>query len=109
MLPDGTFTVADASNCRVLFIRDHRIVRQYGSSAVCRHDPPHQFASVNGDTPLPNGGVLVSEIEGDWIDEIGPEGRLRWAHKAPVAYPSDPQPLPAGASCLRITRTRATS
>ena len=96
MLPDGSFTVADASNCRVLFIRDHRIVHQYGSSAVCRHDPPHQFASVNGDTPLPNGGVLVSEIEGDWIDEIGPKGRLRWAHKAPVAYPSDPQPLPGG-------------
>jgi outer membrane protein assembly factor BamB len=63
---------------------------------VCHHDPPHQFASVNGDTPLPNGGVLVSEIEGDWIDEIGPKGRLRWAHKAPVAYPSDPQPLPGG-------------
>jgi len=96
MLPDGTFTVADASNCRVLFIRDHRIAHQYGSSRVCRHNPPHQFAAVNGDTPLPNGGVLVSEIEGDWIDEIGPEGRLRWARKAPVGYPSDPQPLPGG-------------
>ena len=30
MLPDGTFTVADAANCRILFIRDHRIVRHYG-------------------------------------------------------------------------------
>ena len=96
MLPDGTFTVADAANCRILFIRGHRIVRHYGSSGVCRHNPPHQFASVNGDTPLPNGGVLVSEIEGNWIDAIGPEGRLLWAHKAPVAYPSDPQPLPGG-------------
>lgn len=96
MLPDGTFTVADAANCRILFIRGHRIVRQYGASGVCRHNPPHQFASVNGDTPLPNGGVLVSEIEGNWIDAIGPEGRLLWAHKAPVAYPSDPQPLPGG-------------
>ena len=63
---------------------------------MCRHNPPHQFAAVNGDTPLPDGGVLVSEIEGNWIDEIGPEGRLRWAHKAPVGYPSDPQPLPGG-------------
>ena len=30
MLPDGTFTVADASNCRILFIRARRIVRSYG-------------------------------------------------------------------------------
>jgi hypothetical protein len=94
MLPNGTFTVADAANCRILFIRHHTIVRHYGISGECRHDPPHHFGSVNGDTPLPNGGVLVSEIEGNWIDEIGPEGRLRWSHKAPVGYPSDPQPLP---------------
>ena len=39
---------------------------------------------------------MVSEIQGNWIDEIGPEGRLRWAIKAPVGYPSDPQPLPGG-------------
>src|SRR5947209_1759590 len=95
-LPDGTFTVADASNCRVLFIREQRIVRRYGSSLECRHDPPHRFASVNGDTPVPGGGVLVSEIAGNWVDEVGPEGRLRWATKAPVSYPSDPQPLPGG-------------
>ena len=96
ILPDGTMTVADAVNCRILFIRGKRIVRSYGSPVECRHDPPHRFGSVNGDTPLPNGGVMVSEIQGSWIDEIGPEGRLLWAHKAPVGYPSDPQPLPGG-------------
>ena len=96
MLPDGTFTVADASNCRILFIRDHRIVRSYGTPEACRHEPPRHFTPVNGDTPVPGGGVMVSEIRGDWIDEIGPEGRLRWARKAPVDYPSDPQPLPGG-------------
>ncbi|MGH2831434.1 MAG: hypothetical protein ACRDK2_01555 [Solirubrobacteraceae bacterium] len=96
MLPDGTFTVADAENCRILFIRAHRIVRSYGHSAVCRHDPPAYFNQVNGDTPLPGGGVLVSEIEGNWLDEIGPEGRLLWSIRAPVSYPSDPQPLPGG-------------
>ncbi len=95
-LPNGTITVADAVNCRILFLRGRRIVRRYGSPAECRHDPPHRFGSVNGDTPLPNGGVMVSEIQGSWIDEIGPEGHLLWAHKAPVAYPSDPQPLPGG-------------
>lgn len=96
MLPDGSFTVADASNCRILFIRAHRIVRSYGRAGVCRHDPPRYFTEVNGDTPVPGGGVMVSEIGGNWIDEIGPEGRLRWARKAPVGYPSDPQPLPGG-------------
>ncbi len=96
MLPDGSFTVADASNCRILFIKAHRIVRHYGRAGVCHHNPPHTFTSVNGDTPVPGGGVMVSEIEGNWIDEIGPEGKLRWSIQAPVSYPSDPQPLPGG-------------
>jgi hypothetical protein len=96
MLPDGTLTVADAANCRVLFIRAHAIVRSYGQAGVCHHDPPRYFAQVNGDTPVPGGAVLVSEIEGNWVDEIGPEGTLRWAVQAPVSYPSDPQPLPGG-------------
>ena len=32
MLPGGTFTVADAYNCRILFIKAHAIVRRYGTS-----------------------------------------------------------------------------
>jgi hypothetical protein len=75
----------------VLFIaRDHAIVRQYGNG-VCAHDPPRELGAVNGATPLADGGVLVSEINGSWIDDIGPSGRLRWAVRAPVSYPSDPQ------------------
>jgi hypothetical protein len=96
MLPDGTFTVADATNCRILFIRAGRIVRHYGTAEECRHEPPRHFTPVNGDTPVPGGGVMVSEIQGNWVDEIGPEGRLLWAVQAPVSYPSDPQPLPGG-------------
>ncbi len=96
MLPDGTFTVADANNCRILFIRARHIVRSLGRAEDCVHRPPHSFTPVNGDTPVPGGGVLVSEVQGDWVDEIGPEGRLRWSVKAPVEYPSDPQPLPGG-------------
>jgi hypothetical protein len=96
VLPDGTLTVADAYNCRVLFIRSHRIVRQIGTTGVCRHDPPRYLGAVNGDTPLPGGGVLVSEIQGSWIDDISASGHLRWAVQAPVSYPSDPQPLPGG-------------
>jgi len=94
VLPDGTMTVADAYNCRVLFIRNRRIVRQIGRTGVCVHDPPRTIASPNGDTPLPDGDVLVSEITGSWIDDFSRSGRLRWSFQAPVSYPSDPQPLP---------------
>jgi hypothetical protein len=95
-LPNGEFTVADAYNCRILFIRAHVIVQQFGHSGECDHDPPKAFGPVNGDTPEPDGGVLISEIPGNWIDEIGANGRLRFAVQAPVSYPSDPQPLPGG-------------
>jgi PQQ-like domain len=95
-LPDGSFTVADAYNCRILFIKAGRILRQYGQSGVCRHDPPRYLGAVNGDTPVPGGGVMVSEISGSWIDAIGPDGRLAFSVRAPVSYPSDPQPLPGG-------------
>jgi hypothetical protein len=95
-LPDGSFTVADAYNCRILFVRAHAIVRQFGHSGDCRHDPPNAFGPVNGDTPMPGGGVLVSEIPGSWIDGIGASGQLQFAFQAPIAYPSDPQPLPGG-------------
>ena len=95
LLPNGLVTVADAYNCRVLFIsrRTRRIVRQIGTAGVCRHDPPRSLGAVNGATPLPDGGTLVSEINGSWIDDFGPVGQLRWSVQAPVAYPSDPQLL----------------
>jgi hypothetical protein len=95
-LPNGSFTVADAYNCRILFIRSGRIIRALGHSGRCYHHPPRAFGPVNGDTPMPDGGVLVSEIPGNWIDDIWPDGRLRFAVRAPVSYPSDPQPLPGG-------------
>ena len=94
-LPNGEVVVADAYNCRIIWIRRHRIVRQLGESGVCAHDPPRTFGAVNGDTPLRDGGILISEIAG-WVDEIGPLGRLRWSVRAPVRYPSDPQMLSGG-------------
>jgi hypothetical protein len=94
--PDGSFTVADAYNCGILFVRDHAVVRQLGHSGDCRHDPPNAFGPVNGDTPMPGGGVLVSEIPGSWIDAVSASGRLLFDFQAPIAYPSDPQPLPGG-------------
>jgi hypothetical protein len=97
-LADNTFTVADAYNCRILFVRDHAIVRQYGTG-TCAHNPPKTFDAVNGDTPTPDGGVLVSEIPG-WVDAISASGKLEWSVRAPVSYPSDPQPLPDGHTLL---------
>jgi hypothetical protein len=94
LLSNGIVTVADAYNCRVLFISpSHRIVRQYGTTGLCRHHPPRELGPINGATPLPDGGTLVSEIKGSWVDDIGPNGQLRWAVQAPVSYPSDPQLL----------------
>jgi hypothetical protein len=92
LLPNGLRSVADAYNCRVLLIsRAGKVVHQYGRTGACVHDPPQSFGAVNGATPLPAGGFLVSEIQGSWIDGITAAGRLRWAFRAPVAYPSDPQ------------------
>jgi hypothetical protein len=95
-LPDGRFMVADIENCRVLFVsRAKRIVRQIGRAGACGHDPPRGLSSPNGATPLPDGGVLVTEI-GGWVDRISPGGRLLWTIRTPTSYPSDAQLLPDG-------------
>ncbi len=96
VLPDGTMTVADAYRCRIIFVRHRHIVRQIGQTDVCVHNPPKTLGWVNGDTPTPGGGVLVSEITGSWIDAFSKTGKLLYDFQAPVAYPSDPQPLSGG-------------
>jgi hypothetical protein len=97
VLPDGVRTVADVHNCRVLFVsKAGRVVKQYGTTGVCRHDPPRFLDSPNGDTPMPGGGMIVTEITGSWIDGIGADGRLRWTVQAPVRYASDAQWLGDG-------------
>ena len=98
LLANGRITVADAYNCRVVFIsrRTRRVVRQIGRTKGCAHDPPRSLGAVNGATPTPDGGTLVSEIQGSWIDKVSKTGRLLWSVQAPVSYPSDPQWLGAG-------------
>jgi hypothetical protein len=94
LLKDGTVTVADAKNCRILFIgSDRRPQSQIGRSGSCLHDPPRSLGYPNGDTPLANGNFLISEIQGSYIDEITRRGRLVWSVHLPIAYPSDPQQL----------------
>ena len=93
-LPNGMTTVADIQNCRVVELRHSgAVARVLGGS--CVHDPPRGFASPNGATPLPGGGLLVTEI-GGWIDRLAADGRLLWSIRSPVSYPSDAQLLPNG-------------
>ncbi len=95
LLRGGRISVADAKNCRVLILaeRTKRVVHQIGTPARCVHDPPAALGSPNGDTPLTDGNLLVSEINGSWIDEVTPAGKLVWSTRLPIGYPSDPQQL----------------
>jgi hypothetical protein len=93
--PNGTVSVADIKNCRVLRIdHAHRIVGEVGG-AGCTHDPPHALASPNGATPLPDGGMLITEI-GGWVDRLDRKGRVLFTTRTPTSYPSDAQLLPDG-------------
>lgn len=94
LLKSGTVTVADASNNRILFISSAKhVIGQIGNGTDA-HLPGQALAYPNGDTPLANGDLLVSEINGSWIDEYTPAGRVVWSVSFPtVNYPSDPQQL----------------
>jgi len=94
LLADGTVSVADAMNCRILFIDGQGSpVSQIGTTGRCVHAPPTELGYPNGDTPLPDGNFLISEIHGSWISEYTPAGGLVWTVQLPIAYPSDPQQL----------------
>ena len=94
LLKNGQITVADAQNCRVLVInQDHTVAHQIGTDGACVHNPPASMGSPNGDTPLADGNVLVSEVNGSWVSEYTLTGKLVWTAQIPVSYPSDPQQL----------------
>lgn len=91
---DGTISVADAQNCRVLLISQRKkVLKQLGEPSRCEHEPPQALGSPNGDTPLRDGDILVSEVNGSYIDEITRAGKLVWSVRLPIEYPSDPQQL----------------
>lgn len=96
LLQNNQVLVADDQNCRVLFINpDKTIAHQIGTNGVCKHSPPTSLGSPNGNTPLQDGNVLISEIFGSWVSEYTPEGKLVWTTHLPISYPSDPQQLGA--------------
>lgn len=93
MLPDHEVLLADIKNCSLLLVRAGAQVpaRRFGiQNTFCLHDPPLRFGSPNGAFPMTNGDYLVSEINGDWVDELSLSGRVLWStHPPGVAYPSD--------------------
>jgi len=96
LLRDGDITVADPMNCRVLVIdpTTKAVITQIGTTGSCAHNPPSGLGSPNGDTPLADGDLLISEISGNWIDEYTTSGRLVWDCQLPsVGYVSDPQQI----------------
>ncbi len=99
LLSDGQFITADIRNCRILIIdpKTNEVTTQWGTTGVCKHNPPHQFAHANGATPLENGDILVTEITDAWISRITRAGKVLWSVKAPnMRYPSDAFPTVDG-------------
>ncbi len=93
-LADGHVIVADANNCRVLIISAQaQPIGQIGTTGSCIHKPPTSLGYPNGDTPLQNGNVLISEVTGSWISEYTMSGALVWTIHLPLTYPSDPQQI----------------
>ena len=93
VLPGGDVLTADIKNCRRLLVPPggHAPARIYGmTTQACRHDPPARFGSPNGAFPMRNGHYLVTEINGDWVDEMDLSGTVyRSWHPPGVGYPSD--------------------
>ncbi|MGH2364040.1 MAG: hypothetical protein ACRDHX_05230 [Chloroflexota bacterium] len=97
---DGTITVADIRNCRLVRLSATGAWLGTQGSGVCRHHPPESFASPNGAFPTLARGLVVTEISGSWVDWVDADGALAWSAHAPVRYPSDAVPYPDGSVLL---------
>ncbi|HEY6959675.1 MAG TPA: PQQ-binding-like beta-propeller repeat protein, partial [Candidatus Limnocylindria bacterium] len=93
---DGTVWVADILNCRVVHLSATGAFLGSLGDGRCVHAPPRSFTSPNAAYPTADGGLLVTEINGSWIDRLAPDGTLLWSVHAPVTYPSDAVPYPDG-------------
>ena len=96
-LANGDVIVADIGNCRVIEIApDKHITRQWGKTGVCIDNPPATYGEPNGDTPLPDGGILITEIRGPRVVRLDAAGNVVFSIHVPAAYPSDAQLDPQG-------------
>ncbi|MHB8341863.1 MAG: NHL repeat-containing protein [Mycobacteriales bacterium] len=92
LLPGGDVIAADIKNCRLIVIAPGgtALLHTFGTLGDCYHNPPVSFGSPNGMFPLPDGNYLITEINGDWVDEMTPTGQILWsAHPPGFDYPSD--------------------
>ena len=100
LLPNNEVVIADIKNCSILVTRVglHVPLQRFGiQDTYCYHAPPIRFGSPNGAFPLTDGNYLVTEINGDWVDEMTPSGKILWsAHPPGVAYPSDSNEVSPG-------------
>jgi outer membrane protein assembly factor BamB len=89
-LANGDVVVADIKNCRVIEIAPSKqIVQQWGRIGRCIDSAPHTYGSPNGDTPLPDGGLLITEIRGSRVVRLSAAGKVIFDIHVPVLYPSD--------------------
>jgi DNA-binding beta-propeller fold protein YncE len=92
MAPNGRIWAADIKNCRLIELKppQHHLIGQMGTTQACGHNPPHGFGSPNGAFPDSGGGIVVTEITGDWVDAFNRSGHLTSAFNPPgFTYPSD--------------------
>ncbi|HEV3318684.1 MAG TPA: hypothetical protein VG053_02985 [Solirubrobacteraceae bacterium] len=92
LMPSGDILTADIKNCRVLVIHPpaHAPARQLGQTGSCEHRLGATYGSPNGAFPMAGGDTAITEINGDWLDVLGPDGRpLFDTHPPGFSYPSD--------------------
>jgi outer membrane protein assembly factor BamB len=96
-LANGDIVVADINNCRILQIAPNKsIVRQWGTTGRCSNHAPRTFSAPNGDTPLPDGGLLITVINGARVVRLSATGKVIFDIHVPIVYPSDAQLLANG-------------
>ena len=92
LLRNGNIIAADIKNCRLIQLRPpaDSLTTQVGATGGCSHDPPAEFGSPNGAFPLSDGGVVVTEINDDWVDVFDRNGKLTsTTNPQGFGYPSD--------------------
>ena len=99
LTPRGALLSADIKNCRVIVIRPpaHNVTQQLGQTGNCNHELGVSYGSPNGAFPMADGDTVVTEINGDWIDVLGHDGRpIGDTHPPSFTYPSDTNELRPG-------------
>jgi DNA-binding beta-propeller fold protein YncE len=100
LLPNNYVIFGDIKNCSVNFLKVGSQVpfKRIGLlTHYCYHNPPYRFGSPNGAFPLTDGNFLITEINGDWVDEMTPSGQILWStHPPGIVYPSDTNEVSPG-------------